>query len=238
MISIAICDDEKLVCEYLRGAVTDMLADADIDGKTTVFGDGLPLCRAYEEGMADFDLIFLDITMKSCDGLTAAKRIREFDRDVMIVFVTASAEHVFSGYEVRAFRYLLKPELKNGFAGVFRDCLRELTKSDEVRFSFQVGGETKSVPARDILYFESDRRKVMIRCAGGREYSFYGKLDDVEQTLKKHDFVRCHQSFLVNALKIAGIKQGELALVNGAVLPVSKHRAKETNEAFLWAMRV
>lgn len=237
MISIAVCDDERAICDYLRASVTDILAEADLDGKVTIFNDGLPLCRAYEEGAADFDLIFLDVTMKNCDGFTAAKRIREFDRNVMIVFVTASAEYVFSGYEVRAFRYLLKPELKNGFAGVFKDCLRELTKADEVRFSFQVGGETKSVPARDILYFESDRRKVSIHCMGGREFSFYGKLDEVEQTLKKHDFVRCHQSFLVNALKIVGIKQNEMELVSGDVLPVSKHRAKETNEAFLWALR-
>ena len=237
MLSIAVCDDEKTVCEYLRNAVLDLLAEADVDGRVTVFGDGLPLCRSYEDGAADFDLIFLDITMKNCDGLTAAKRIREFDRDVMIVFVSASAEHVFSGYEVRAFRYLLKPELQNGFPGVFRDCLRELTKSDEVRYSFQIGAETKSVPARDILFFESDRRKVTVTCTGGRSYAFYEKLDNVEAALKKNDFVRCHQSFLVNARKIESVRQNELSLTDGSVIPVSKHRAKETNEAFLWALR-
>ena len=237
MLNIAVCDDERAVCEYLKTSILDLLAEADLDGRVTVFGDGAPLCEAYEAGNGDFDLILLDVTMKTCDGLTAAKRIRAVDRDVMIVFVTASAEYVFSGYEVRAFRYLLKPELVNGFAGVFRDCLRELTKSDEVRFSFQTGAETKSVPARDVLYFESDRRKVLLRCTGGREYSFYDKLDNVEQTLKKHDFVRCHQSFLVNARRIESIRQGELRLTDGTALPVSKHRAKETNEAFLWAMR-
>ena len=237
MLSIAVCDDEKAVCDYLKGAVLDLLAEADLDGRVTVFGDGAPLCESYETGAADFDLILLDITMKNCDGLTAAKRVREFDRNVMIVFVTASAEHVFSGYEVRAFRYLLKPELLNGFAGVFRECLRELTKADEVRYSFQIGAETKSVPARDILYFESDRRKVTVRCTGGRSYSFYEKLDNVELALKKNDFVRCHQSFLVNAGRIGSIRQGELTLTDGSVIPVSKHRAKETNEAFLWALR-
>ena len=237
MLSIAVCDDEKNICDYLKGAIMDLLAEADLDGRVTVFSDGEPLAAAYETGSADFDLILLDVTMKNCDGLTAAKRIREKDRDVMIVFVTASAEYVFSGYEVRAFRYLLKPELVNGFAGVFRECLRELTKSGEMRFSFQTGAETKSIPAKDILYFESDRRKVNIRCAGGREFSFYEKLDNVENTLKKHDFVRCHQSFLVNARKIESVRQGEVRLTDGSVIPVSKHRAKETNEAFLWAMR-
>lgn len=237
MISVAVCDDEARVGEYLRNAVNDYFAKADIDGRVTVFNDGAPLVEAYASGTADFDVILLDITMKNCDGMTAAKKIRETDQDVMIVFVTASAEYVFRGYEVRAFRYLLKPELANGFEGVFRDCMEELTKSNEVRYSFQIGSETVSIPVRDIICFESDRRKITVRCVNAREYSFYGKLDTVEEALKKNDFVRCHQSFLVNAKKITSVSAGELTVDDGSRIPVSKHRTKETNEAFLWAMR-
>lgn len=237
MLKIAVCDDEKEIREYLSAEIYNVLAAEDLDGNVTAFSDGAPLVKAYETGEADFDLLFLDITMKGCDGLTAAKRIREFNRDVMIVFVTASAEYVFSGYEVRAFRYILKPELVNGFAGVCRDCLMELTKTNEVRFSFQSGAKTVSLTVKDILYFESDKRKIIVKCQGDREYSFYGKLDKVEEALKKQDFVRCHQSFLINALKISALKQGEVTLLNGQRVPVSKHRAKETNEAFLWALR-
>ncbi len=236
MLNIAICDDEKYICDFLRSSVTDCLAKADLEGSITVFDDGQPLVELYEQGKAGFDLILLDITMKKCDGMTAAKRIRAYDSKVMIVFVTSSAEFVFSGYEVRAFRYILKPELLHGFAGVFKECLQELTKSNEVRFTFQKASETVSIPLRDIIYFESDKRIINI-ITNTEEYSFYGKLDDIEQQLKKQDFVRCHQSFLVNARKISSVKMNELTLTNSQTLPVSKRRAKETNEAFLWAMR-
>jgi len=236
-VKIAVCDDEKEIREYLKKRVTDFLAAEDIDGSVECFSDGAPLAQLYEKGKADFSLILLDITMKNCDGLTAAKRIREYDTDVMIVFVSASAEYVFSGYEVRAFRYILKPELTTGFDGVFRECLKELTQSGEVHFSFQTGTQTVNLNVRDILYFESDKRKITVKCAGDREFSFYSKLDKVEEELKKNDFVRCHQSFLINAKKISSLKQGEVKLINGDLIPVSKHRAKETNEAFLWALR-
>ena len=237
MISVAVCDDEKVIREYIRSAVLDGLAEMDLDGRVTEFDDGEPLCAAYENGTADFDLILLDITMKRCDGLSAAKRIRETDRNVMIVFITASAEYVVSGYEVRAFRYLLKPELAHGFAGVFRECVAELTKSNEVRYSFRTVSEQISLPIRDILWFESDKRKVTVCCVSGKTYTFYAKLDAVQEELKRRDFVRCHQSYLVNAKKILSVRAGELELDGGTVLPVSKHRARETNEAFLWAMR-
>ena len=237
MIRIAVCDDEKEVREYLTRSIRDILAAEDLDGSVDAFSDGAPLAEAYAQGKKDYDLLFLDITMKQVDGMTAAKRIRACDPDVMIVFVTASAEYVFSGYEVRAFRYILKPELINGFAGVFRECLRELTKADEAHYSFQTGNQTVSLPVKDILYFESDRRKILVRLVSGKEYSFYEKLDAVEEALRKQDFVRCHQSFLINAKKITGLKPGEVELAGGVTLPVSKHRYKETNEAFLWAMR-
>ena len=236
MLKIAVLDDEKEVREYLTSRVQDFLAAEDLDGRVETFSAAAPLVRLYEEEKADFDLLFLDITMPGMDGLTAAKRIREKNKDVMLVFITASAEFVFSGYEVRAFRYILKPELVNGFAGVFRDCLKELTKSDEVRFTFQSGSKTVTVPVREIYYFESDKRKVTLYC-GGRSYSFYGKLDAVEEELKKHDFVRCHQSFLINARKISSLGLSEVTLTDGTAVPVSKHRARETNEAFLWALR-
>ncbi|MBQ2758422.1 MAG: response regulator transcription factor [Clostridia bacterium] len=237
MLKIAVCDDEPEICEYLRTQVLDFFAAEDIDGSVSIFNDGLPLVKTYEDGTADFDMILLDITMKQCDGLSAAKKIREYNCDVMIVFVTASAEYVFSGYEVRAFRYILKPELLHGFRRVFSECVAELTKKDESVFSFQTGADTVSIPLREILYFESDRRKISIVCPNDREYTFYGKLDNIENQLKKLDFVRCHQSFLVNTKKILSLRGTELALVNETVIPVSKRRAKETSEAFLWAMR-
>lgn len=236
MLNIAVCDDEKYICDFLKKSVMDCLAKADLEGCVTAFDDGQPLVDLYEEGKANFDIILLDITMKKCDGMTAAKKIRATDSKVMIVFVTSSAEYVFSGYEVRAFRYILKPELLHGFSGVFRECLDEITKSNEVRFTFQKASETVSIPLRDIIFFESDKRIINI-VTPNEKYSFYGKLDDIEEQLKKQDFVRCHQSFLVNAKKITSVRINELTLRDGETIPVSKRRAKETNEAFLWAMR-
>lgn len=236
MLNIAICDDEKFICDFLKKSVLDCLAKADLEGSVTVFDDGQPLVDLYREDKAHFDLLLLDISMKKCDGMTAAKMIRAVNSDVMIVFVTSSAEYVFSGYEVRAFRYILKPELLHGFTGVFKECLQELTKSNEERFTFQKASETVSIPLKEIFYFESDKRIIIVKTAN-EEYSFYEKLDKIEEQLKKQDFVRCHQSFLVNAKKISAVRVNDLSLTNGEVLPISKRRAKETNEAFLWAMR-
>ena len=174
--------------------------------------------------------------MDGIDGMAAAKRIRACNSKALIVFITSSAEYVFHGYEVRAFRYILKPELSHSFPLVFREVLEELLHKQEERFCFQFDGETIALPLCDIRYFESDRRILLIHTAQ-QAYKTYRKLDEVEQALKKKDFVRCHQSFLVNAHGIQKVGATALTLKTGEIIPVSKRRYRETNEAFLWSLR-
>ena len=53
--------------------------------------------------------------MSEMDGMAAARRIRERDDKVVIVFITAAPQYAISGYEVRALSYLLKPLPVAGF---------------------------------------------------------------------------------------------------------------------------
>ena len=49
-----------------------------------------------------YDLIFMDISMEKLDGLRSAKRLRETDEKVIIVFITSLAKYAVRGYEVNA----------------------------------------------------------------------------------------------------------------------------------------
>ncbi len=52
--------------------------------------------------------MFLDIDMDERSGLDIARRVRELHLDTVIIFVTNYPEFSMEGYEVQAFRYLLK----------------------------------------------------------------------------------------------------------------------------------
>jgi len=47
--------------------------------------------------------------MKKLDGMRAAQKIREFDFDVNIIFITNMAQYAISGYSVGALSFLLNP---------------------------------------------------------------------------------------------------------------------------------
>ncbi len=236
MLRIAICDDEKNVCDYIEKRVNTYLAKIDEEGSIETFYDSAPLLKRCRENPSDFDIIFLDIKMKTVNGVECAKLLRETGVESLIVFVTSSAEYVFSGYEVKAFRYILKTDLVNSFDRIFGECLSELRKKVVSFYTVKTASSVKNISLDDILYFESDKRVILIHTRNS-EISFYGKLDVIEKELKDKDFIRTHQSFLVNALKIKSVSKDNVELTSGEVLPVSKSRAASVKEAYLWSKR-
>lgn len=234
-LSVAVCDDEPHVREELTAIAGDYFAQADIDGRFTEFPDGESLLAAYQNGTADFQIVLLDIKMHDLNGISTAKALRAYDANALIVFVTSSAEYVFSGYEVKAFRYVLKTELSHAFRKILEECVEELCTAAQV-YTFRTGTQDTAVRLADILYFESNRRQITLHVKQG-SYTYYEKLDAIEKALRGSDFVRCHQSFLVNAKEIRAVKADALTLSNGEALPVSKSRRESVRKASLWAMR-
>lgn len=236
MLNIAICDDEKNICSYIEKRTIECLAKADEEADIKIFFDSSELIESCEDNAVEFDIIFLDIKMKTLNGVECAKILREKEVNALIVFVTSSAEYVFSGYEVKAFRYILKTDLVNAFERIFGECLTELNKNIKDFYTVKTASEVRNIPLSEILYFESNRRVINIH-THKEDISFYGKLDEAEKTLKDKDFIRTHQSFLVNAHKIKSVKKDCVELSDGNVLPVSKSKATSVKEAYLWSKR-
>ncbi len=60
-------------------------------------------------GGRKFDIIILDMLMKPLNGIETARLIRKYDSEVPILIVTGTVEYAMDGYQVNAYRYILKP---------------------------------------------------------------------------------------------------------------------------------
>lgn len=202
-----------------------------------------------------YDLLLLDISMGEMDGFSLAEKIREKDKSVRLAFLTSDPSRVFDGYEVGAFRYLLKPVTKEKIAEMMVAFLVD-REEDEAYVLLESGGENVKVLLSAVKYIEADGhyvdvvtdtetlrlhrnyrdvltqfisagRKTETESAGGADGSGAENIA----------FVECHRGMSVNISRVDSIGKEELCLDDGTRLPVSRGCVKQVNSAFIEANR-
>ncbi|MDR0220004.1 MAG: LytTR family DNA-binding domain-containing protein [Lachnospiraceae bacterium] len=222
-MNIAICDDEKVSRATVLGFLKPY-TDAEDSLSVAQFESGEALLAHYKEG-AGFHLIFLDVEMDSLSGVETAKQIREIDKNVMFIFITAHPKYVPDAFIVGAFQFLTKPLQEDFFGREFERAMQTYRKTIE-SYKISHKGQTTILKVGDILYIETYGRLLRARTRGD-EYEFGGSISEEGKKLFDYDFIRCHKGYLVNMKYIASVHKGDFVLTNGAVIPISKHMKNE-----------
>lgn len=219
MLRIGICDDNASARLTLRAALERSLEGQRAEGRFFAFSSGEGLLGWMNKHVGELDLVFLDLEMGELDGMETARRLRQLDETLQLVFVTGYAEHVFDGYAVGALGYLMKPPAPEQLDGVLSRAAAALVGGGEKLFVCRSGDTLYRVPRQRILYFSSDRRQVTC-VTDQRSYTFYGKLDQVAQEVGG-GFIRIHQRYLVRAGAVERVEGGQVFLGELA-LPISR----------------
>lgn len=220
MLRIGICDDVYDARLVLKGQLERALETGGWEGEFREFSSGEGLLGWLENHAGELDVVFLDMEMGELDGMETARRLRAADSDLQLVFVTGYADRVFDGYSVGAAGYLLKPAKADQLTEVLDRVHAALYRALDRAYICHNGDTRYRIPLRNILYFTSDRRKITC-VTDDRDYTFYGKLDEVASELTV-GFARIHQRYLVRSAAISRIEGNEAVLVNGMRLPISR----------------
>lgn len=227
MICIALVEDDAAERSRI-GALVRQTADS-LGEKITLFPfDSADALLGNRD--ARFDLILLDIQMPGTDGMAAARRIRETDEDVMLVFITSMAQYALQGYQVDALDFIVKPVSEPILTACLSRAFRKLAKAASACLNIKSAAGYRRLNISAIAYAEAQSHRVYLH-AGEEIILWPGTLAALEGELAQHGFFRCHSAFLVNLSAIERI-DGSDARAGGALIPISKHRRK----AFLAAL--
>ena len=221
MLTIGICDDEKEIRDKIKNVVEKTMFDDDRDYKIKTFSSGEEL---LQENVGEIDILFLDIIMGDINGMDTARKIREIDKNVEIIFTTALQEYVFEAYEVRAFRYLLKPIDKNLLFNYLELCINELNSRNK-KICLKNKSDMIVLNTDDILYVEVIRKEITIYTET-ENYSIKMSLKSLEDMLNGKNFFKCHNSYLVNLDKVSHIDQ-HFVTIKDFKIPISRPKYKE-----------
>ena len=142
-----------------------------------------------------------------------------------IVYISSRPEYAMELFATHPLDFLTKPISFEKFS-VCLNQTAELKSKRGAFFSYNCRGEYRRIPLSNILYFESQNRKVCVTRVNCRE-AYYGKLNEVENQVKDYGFLRIHKSFIVNPQYVEVYGKTTITMTNRDVLPVSREKQTE-----------
>lgn len=231
MLKIAVCDDEKFYREKITTLLQKYLSDCQLDSTIDIFCSGDEFL-SQSSNAVKYDAVFMDINMEQTDGIETAMRIRAFQSNTYIVFVTAFIKYALDGYKVNAVRYIMKNTLDAAIPECM-DAILQKMQLRQVSFSFMEG--EKRLYTDNLLYVESNKHKSVFYYQEKQltKYQIYEKLDDIEKVLEGFGFLRIHKSYLVNMRHIRRISNYIAELSTGEELPIPRIRYQLVKQEFV-----
>lgn len=236
-LRIAYCEDESIQLEKME----QLLKKWTLQNKCSAMFQGYESGEAFffeNQESYPFDLIFIDIEMKTLNGMTVARRVRETDQDIELVFLTNRKEFVFEGYEVKALRYCVKPMDENKLNEILLEILSKKVDK-KCYFVEKQDGELRKVDLSQVLYVEANGHYIHIHTKDNH-YMFKKSLQEIidflakkKESMEKAGFMLTHRSYLVNLEFVEQVQKTECILETGVQIPISRNSYKKVNDEFI-----
>ncbi|MGY4385451.1 two-component system LytT family response regulator [Pedobacter sp. UYP24] len=246
MIRAVIIDDEKNNIDNIVGLLKKQGLPVDIVGKATNVEDGLNTIAATQP-----DLLFLDIQMPDRNGFDLLKALPHYQFEV--IFVTAYDQYGIQAVKFSAIDYLLKPinpeELKTAIAKVevklkqkkqnyqlenLMDLIRDKDAKKDHKLALASTKEIRFVHTDEIIRCESSNAYTQFFLTDGKSILVSKPIFEYEELLQDYEFIRCHQSHLINIKFIKSLVKedgGYLLLNDDTRFPISRGKKESVLKA-------
>lgn len=233
MIKIAFCDDDCAVLEELHTLLAQYCEKNTVKIDSHTFHSPLDLIAEIERGIR-FDILFLDVLMPGENGIDVATEIRNYDKNIKIIFLTSSAEYAVQSYTVNAFYYQLKPIHTESFFQLMDAVLSQCEKEQASSLLFHCKSGITRVKITQLEYCEVIHRTLFLHLTSGKVLESNGSLDELSRQLAPYgSFYRPHRSYLVNLEYVQALSYRAITMSCLAEIPIPRRKYNEFKNAFL-----
>lgn len=227
-LQIAICDDEKNVCIELEEKILEIAHELNLIFEIEPWSSGESFCRYLSAGN-NVDIVFLDIMLTKLSGISVGHFIRESlgNNTMQIIYISSRQNYAMRLFETRPFDFIIKPISISKLKKVVERIVKIMFERNQY-FEYKVSREQYKILFEKIIYFRSEKHKVVI-VTMENEIEYYGKLKDILKYVPAY-FLAIHKSYLVNSNYITRYSFKSVELKNGTFLSISKAYQKEVRE--------
>ncbi|WP_026490228.1 LytR/AlgR family response regulator transcription factor [Butyrivibrio sp. XBB1001] len=240
MIRIGIVDDDRSSRESIHQEISDYARNHHLECELSEYESALKFLDSGDKG---FDMLILDIDMPGMSGMELAEKIRETDKDVVIVFCTNLQQFAINGYSVGALGFMVKPvqpyalnlTMDRAINAVKMNQKHNNTDSD-TKFVLKDGTISRLVSVSDIDYIEVRQHYLLYNIkdsnTGARiVIKNRGTMQEAVERLSQYGFWRCSSSFLVNIKSVTAVSRVNVFIGN-ELLPIGRTFKESFMDAF------
>lgn len=230
---------------YIRKGLINLLQT--IDAKVEVIGE----CASVKDAVVVANackpsLVFLDINLTDGNAFEFLSQVDHLN--FKVIFITAYEEYALKALKSGAVDYILKPvdieELQSALEKVKQlpvakqkqqiNTVRSNWTNDDNKLILSLHDSFQVINLNELLYCESDKGYTTFYCSDNKRYVVSKTLKEFVNQLSRSNFVRPHQSYMVNLKFIDKYeKSGTIYLKNGKKIPVSSRKKEHFVASFL-----
>ena len=243
-VKALIVDDEALSADMLEYLIARHIPEITVIKKATGAVEALALVETFQP-----QILFLDIQMPFMNGFELLKKISKYD--FSIIFITAYNKYAINAIRFSALDYLLKPvnpdelkeairrytdqqRLKLHYQQLYDNFIQNLNEKEfkNYRLALHTSTGLRLVTPSEIIHCEAENNYTRFFLSDKKIILTSTTIKEYEETLRSHDFIRVHKSYLVNLQYISEFNNqtDTILLKNGIQVPVSRRRKHEVLE--------
>lgn len=226
---VAIVEDLKTEQEFLNHCLSRYCTEQLVPCEIKLFSTGTSL---VETGDFEFDIIFLDIYMPGLNGIDVATKIREVNKDVLLIFTTTSVDFAVKSYRVRAFDYLVKPYTYTQFAETMQLACKNLAETASF-ITLKTGRTQTRVMLHKILYIDYSNHYIQIHTEAGETVASRMYFEEIIKLLEPYpQFLYCSRNCIINMDKVIRLEKADFILASGECITMNRNTIAELRQKY------
>ncbi len=238
MIKAVIVEDEKQLREINRMLLNDNFPNVEIVGEAANVNDAIGLITKEKP-----QLVLCDIELQDGNCFQVLQHCKPYS--FRPVFITAYNQYAIKAIKFSAIDYILKPVNEFEFCDAIQKAIDSIiqhssaeVQTDNLMKYYNNGSSPKKVVLRtsdsmhivgldEILYCKSDNSYTSFFLKDKKQITVSKSIKEFAELFAEYNFLRPHQSFLVNLQGITKIDKtdgGFIIMENGAEIPISSRR--------------
>lgn len=242
MIKAIHIEDEPRNVELLKELVKEHCSNVEIIGNAKNVADGLQLIKETKP-----QLLYLDIEINNGNSFELLEQLKDEYTDYQVIFITAFNEFAVKAFRYNATDYLLKPISITDLKAATEKAVEKIKNTSGNNYIFEVLKELKTnlnhqriglpvtdgvlfVNAEDIIRCEAKGGYSLIYLAGKKNITCAKTLKELEDILTGGNFVRVHNSWIVNTKFVKKYYRGKnsyMEMEDGSTVTISLRKKSD-----------